>query len=301
MDKLEYLAKTLSRTTRKDYENYLVNAVWNRLEDPGLRPVSQQWLARPDGGGYFIDLYFPQLNIGVECDEPYHEGQREKDRERELDLIDILNAIDDRQGYRALHVRVEGYESTERQIDAAVDEIRAEAARRRSADEFEPWEPEKVAAGYYLGKDRIAVGDQVGFRTIREACNALFGTSYESDLRRCYFTPRGPMRDAYGKKYKVWFPAKVTPQGRGNHGWVNKVSEDGSCIYERREEGGTADDGRDTHQRVTFIKARDPITGRAEYRFLGVFEPAGKTSLDDGEYRVFKRVSDNVPVLGASD
>jgi hypothetical protein len=72
MDKLAYLAKTLSRTTRKDYENYVVNAVWNRLVDDTLKPVSQQWLARSDGKGYFIDLYFPQVNLGVEYDEPFH-------------------------------------------------------------------------------------------------------------------------------------------------------------------------------------------------------------------------------------
>lgn len=50
MDKLEYIVRTLSRTRRKDYENYVVNAVWNRLGDESLKPVSQQWVARPDGG-----------------------------------------------------------------------------------------------------------------------------------------------------------------------------------------------------------------------------------------------------------
>lgn len=91
MDKLAYLAKTLSRTTRKDYENYVVNAVWNRLGDDTLKPVSQQWLARPDGKGYFIDLYFPQVNLGIECDEPFHHDQKAADKARELDLMDILN------------------------------------------------------------------------------------------------------------------------------------------------------------------------------------------------------------------
>ena len=30
-DKLGYLIRALSRTKRKDYENYVVNAIWNRL------------------------------------------------------------------------------------------------------------------------------------------------------------------------------------------------------------------------------------------------------------------------------
>ena len=64
MDKLRYVIKTLSRTKRKDWENYVLNAVWNRLGDWDIRPVSQQYI-RQNGKAYLIDLYFPQLNIGV--------------------------------------------------------------------------------------------------------------------------------------------------------------------------------------------------------------------------------------------
>ena len=46
MDKLEYVIKTLSRTRRKDWENYVVNAVWNRLNDWGVKPVSQQYIRK---------------------------------------------------------------------------------------------------------------------------------------------------------------------------------------------------------------------------------------------------------------
>ena len=90
MDKLAYIVRTLSRTRRKDYENYVVNAVWQRLADPGVKPVTQQYVRRADGSYYLIDLYFPQLSMGVECDEGYHEsrGQRDRDARREMELID---------------------------------------------------------------------------------------------------------------------------------------------------------------------------------------------------------------------
>ena len=45
-NKLEYLAKTLSRTKRKDYENYVINAVWNRVNNKKLYPVSQQYVKK---------------------------------------------------------------------------------------------------------------------------------------------------------------------------------------------------------------------------------------------------------------
>ena len=57
--KVIYLAKTLSRTKRKDYENYVVNAIWNRVNDYRLVPVTQQYVTDGKGNRYFIDLYFP--------------------------------------------------------------------------------------------------------------------------------------------------------------------------------------------------------------------------------------------------
>jgi len=138
-DKLGYLIRALSRTKRKDYENYVVNAIWNRLAMGDVKPVTQQLVLWPDGRRSFVDLYFPQAMIGVECDEAYHQGQRERDREREITITDVLRHIrgDD---YRALHVDVSGsYEQVERSIDDCVRRIRAEIERRRQANEFTPW------------------------------------------------------------------------------------------------------------------------------------------------------------------
>ncbi|WP_406835471.1 AbaSI family restriction endonuclease [Lactococcus lactis] len=70
------MVKTLSRTRRKDYENYVLNAIWNRLGNLNIKPVSQQFIRNEGKNGYFIDLYFPQLNIGIECDEVHHQSSK---------------------------------------------------------------------------------------------------------------------------------------------------------------------------------------------------------------------------------
>lgn len=112
-DKLGYLIRALSRTKRKDYENYVVNAIWNRLAMGDVKPVTQQLVLWPDGRRSFVDLYFPQVMIGVECDEAYHQRQRERDREREITIPDVLRQIRG-EDYRALHVDVSGsYEQVE--------------------------------------------------------------------------------------------------------------------------------------------------------------------------------------------
>ena len=40
-EKREYLIKTLSRTKRKDYENYVIGAIWHRLNTLEIKQVSK--------------------------------------------------------------------------------------------------------------------------------------------------------------------------------------------------------------------------------------------------------------------
>lgn len=42
--KAEYLVNTLSRTNKKNYENYVINAIWNRLGNDNIQPVTQQYV-----------------------------------------------------------------------------------------------------------------------------------------------------------------------------------------------------------------------------------------------------------------
>ena len=125
--KMLYLVKTLSRTKRKDYENYVVNAIWNRVNNPKLVPVTQQFIKDKAGNHYYIDLYFPQLKIGIECDEGYHNSAEQKalDAERELTIFDVLKQVDGRD-YIALHVDVtKTFSEVETQINTHVSTIKA--------------------------------------------------------------------------------------------------------------------------------------------------------------------------------
>ena len=70
-DKQEYLYRMFSHHTKdKEKENYVVNAIWQRLDDLNIKPVTQQYVHISKSNRYaLIDLYFPQINYGVECDE----------------------------------------------------------------------------------------------------------------------------------------------------------------------------------------------------------------------------------------
>lgn len=84
----EYLVKTLSRTRRKDYENYVVNRIWSLLNDTEIKPTTQQYCRRNNGRYALLDMYFPQLGIAVECDEPAHNSldASARDNQRSLEI-----------------------------------------------------------------------------------------------------------------------------------------------------------------------------------------------------------------------
>ena len=143
MEKLEYLVRTLSRTRRKDYENYVVNAVWNRLNDTDIQPVTQQLVAVSSNERRFIDLYFPQVNIGVECNEPFHQETRQSDRERTVQIFDVLRQVQPDSGYRQLDVDIVdaetgGYhtlEDVDEAIRRAVETIKEAVQQQRGSSQ----------------------------------------------------------------------------------------------------------------------------------------------------------------------
>lgn len=295
-DKLGYLIRALSRTKRKDYENYVVNAIWNRLAMDDVKPVTQQLVLWPDGRRSFVDLYFPQAMIGVECDEAYHQRQRERDREREITITDVLRQIRG-EDYRALHVDVSGsYEQVERSIDDCVRRIRAEIERRRQANEFTPWTEAYVDyKEFYKTRDAVSVADDVGFPRIADAVNTLCGSEYKR-FQESWFVP-SVMRQWYGGRYRVWFPKLAIGGKAVANGWNNRLSDDGTYIYEYNEDADLVDpvgDGDPNDIRITFAKSADPVTRIQAYRFVGVFRRISNS--EDGTRKRYQRIETVFPI-----
>lgn len=296
--KFVYISKTLSRTKRKDYENYVINAIWNRLDRPDIKPVSQQYIMRSTNKRYFIDLYFPQLNIGVECDEGYHGGRVAEDLARELTIFDILSKVDDVNTYKALHIDVsKSYEEIERQINECVRKIKELIKIKESKGTLGEWRDENPAI-YFQNRDRITTKDDVTFRTSIEACNTLFSTDYSWGVIINGKIPNTFQRVGWDRM--VWFPL-LAVEGRAiKAGWNNQLSSDGNRIYEYNEvltrdelESNIASDHRDKLERVTFVKSRDPITHISSFRFVGIFKVVGW----EGNKKVHEKIGDECELI----
>ena len=71
-EQLDHIAYMFNvRTKGKKYENFIVNAIYTKVDNPDLMPVTQQYVRNPKDSRkyYLLDLYFPQINFGVEIDD----------------------------------------------------------------------------------------------------------------------------------------------------------------------------------------------------------------------------------------
>lgn len=292
-ERFDYIARTLSRTKRKEYENYVVNAIWFRLNTTEIKPVSQQYIKYANGY-YLIDLYFPQLNIGIECDEGYHKQNVEHDLIRELTIFDILKQVKNIAEYRALHVDVtRSYEQIEKEINGHVQTICSCIEAQKHNKCFSVWK-DISPHEYFLDKDTISIDNDISFRTIAETCNVLFSTTYKN-IQQSWFVP-STLRKKYGQQYKVWFPKLAVENRAVTRDWHNELSQDGSRIIEFNESSQwKAEDLRtDIHEsRVTFTHVLDPVTRKREYRFVGVFKYAG---IEDNK-NIYTRTADSFPLI----
>ena len=259
--KLLYICKTLSRTKLKDYENYVINAVWNRLIANGvtdLKPVSQQFIKRSDKERYYIDLYFPQINFGIECDEVHHLGNEHKDIKRDITIEEILKQVRDTDNYECERIEVyKDFEIVENQIDAAVEKIKQKIKDTKNNGKWQKWyiDPFEYIKDKIENKNEkiISVDDDIDFATMAETLNLIFGTSY-SNVRRCTFKPltiqeslkNCCLEDEFQKLfsengYNVWFP---------HHSEINKEEDEYKSIQKQTGGGGQyfinvlSDDGK---------------------------------------------------------
>ena len=164
--KQDYLYRMFSHHTKdKEKENYVVNAIWARLDDLNVKPVTQQYVRRPNGYA-LIDLYFPQINYGVECDEAYHKDNTLKDAAREIDLQTALSAcsedgltirrVDATLDADALHARI-------REI---VCEIRQKVAEK--GEQLSPWLEQEEEWRSIKERGILRTEDAYSFKTIAE-------------------------------------------------------------------------------------------------------------------------------------
>ena len=281
-EKRDYLIKTLSRTKRKDYENYIVNGIYHRLNCIDIQPVTQQHVLRSDGKRALIDLYFPQLNYGVECDEAYHLGNYEQDITREITMEEMLSTIKETEDFILRRVPAyENLETIEESIKLIVEEILTLLEERN----IDPWNYGEDAIETALNKETLSVADNLSFTKIIDICRC-FGKEYKG-MQRSYFN--------IGNDYYLWCPKLAIESTDGlksiAKGWINTLADDWEYIYETNDDISKVEKLPRDKKRATFAKSKD-VLGRNVYRFVGVFSHS--PGLSSKGNNVYRRISEEI-------
>ncbi len=260
----------LLKTLHLDFERaelFIVSKIIHSLDDD-IEFVTQQYVQRSDGKRALTDLFFPQFGVHLEIDEPPHERQAEKDKDRERDIIDVtghemqrIAVLDDRKSEKDLPaLRIE--------IDRFTRYIQMKKSNAILNGTFQAWDFDgRYNPQQYIDSGFIDVAYNVVFRRQTEAlrCFGFSGKGYQ----------RGLWRIPDGTKDALWFP-RLYPYGN----WNNFLEEGGQVIFEKpitpegfRSIKSQIEDfnaGKYRHY-IVFAKAVDVLGGRL-YRYVGTFE-----------------------------
>ncbi|MFC6098108.1 AbaSI family restriction endonuclease [Flavobacterium qiangtangense] len=273
MKKLNYITRQLARTERKRFEHYVISRIWHQLDDLSIKFSTQQYVIRPSGRA-LTDMYFPQLGIHIEVDEPHHLNQIEQDLLREADIINATN-------HKIFRVDTKvGIEHVNFQIQEIVEIIKT---AKSSTISFKEWNIElEQNPTFYISKGFIELKDDVAFKNSFLAANC-FGHNYKGLQKAATRHPRESNKI-------IWFPKLYS-----NSDWDNKISDDNDFIIEKSINNPSHTINilhKPKEDRIVFARVKSPL-GDVMYRFKGEYSlDRNSTNNDNG--LVWKRISSKV-------
>jgi len=133
----DYLVNQLHRTSYKKFETFIITSF---LHDPDLfdlKPCLQFYARRSENKYALVDLYYPQIQVGIEIYETFHERQEREDFKRKSEIERYLNC-------RIYEIRA--YEETiYNQIINVKTDIKNLINSRRDCSDWREWnEPASI-------------------------------------------------------------------------------------------------------------------------------------------------------------
>jgi very-short-patch-repair endonuclease len=271
MKKLDYIIKQISKTNKKNLENYVITRIWHLINDLNVKLITQQYVRRVDGYA-LTDLYLPQFDLHIEIDENHHTKQIKLDFDRETDIIEATN-------HELRHIKFdEDIDKINKQVDEIVDYI----AKLKEQKNFEPWDLDKeFNPDNYRKKGYLNVKENPTFRRIVDACNCL-GQNYKG-CQRAWVKSK-----VYDNHY-LWFPKFYE-----NADWDNRLDDNGVRIIEKPKKKGLEIEKhyewsiKNPVSRIVFPRSINNL-GFVLYRFKGIYTvDKEESSIEKGI--VFKRI-----------
>ena len=259
--KTQYLSNALTKISHKGLELYCITRIWHLLNDLAIEPVFQQPVSFPNGKRALIDIYFPQIKLAIEINEPYHKKQEDKDRIRNKNIVHLTKS----------HIRkidcTKSLTNIHQQIDKLVADIKRTIMKKKENQEGQPWS--NKTPSFFINKGFFSCTSEDFLRTIDDFYK-IIGLKQRK---------RGYQPEKYGTQptkegYYPWFPK--TQQTKKDNPWINEISRDGKYIYEYhaneiKNHEHIKEIIKDNHTRLAFLETMD-FLGNRGYYFKGIYK-----------------------------
>ena len=231
MDKLKFILAQYRRTFGKVYENYCIERIINRINNPELIFITQKMFRRSNGGNtgsYGIalaDLYFPQLKLTVEIDESHHKNNEGRDAARRDDILDKISKLHSIVPFEPEEKRIIVYDQDLDSINRQIDDVVELINERIQELPLLKWiflTPDEIIA-----RKKIDTKTEVSFRTIYEV-SRLFNKGYKPGCQRCYFKVE---ENAW-----CWCPKLIVADIPTPVKYSNEITLDEKIIYESHKD-----------------------------------------------------------------
>jgi hypothetical protein len=290
-EQLDHIAYMFNvRTKGKKYENFIVNAIYAKVDNPDLMPVTQQYVRNPKDSRkyYLLDLYFPQINFGVEIDE----GQHMSDECQVLDKA-RTEAIKSAIGYEEARISIvdkktgqkRSYSEISKDIDLVVLRIKQKIDDLGGVKWVTNEEKKRSLGIIKNGPGIFDIKQDVTYRSITEIyniCGGCRGTGKDAkSLQKGFYK--------LNNQYYLWVPTLTIEDNATDAKYNNYLSEDGTVITEINNNPKGWDNYPGDRNRVVFMRMKD-MYGRSCIRFIGIFQYKKGDSKQCTHERIAKRV-----------
>lgn len=284
--RLDYISRVFTKLKSKPIEKYVITRIWHFMDDLEVKVIPQQYVKREYQRYALTDLYFPQLMLHIEINEPAHYTNEERIEIDNLRKKEIINSTN----HKVVEIDCRGnIEALNERIEDVVTFIKSEIKTLRETNKFKAWRPQdEYSVQYYKTQEWLRVEDDVQLKTIEDICQ-LFDANFK---KRGFLRP-GAVNHPSKEDVIIWWPSTKKRQG-----WINEVREDESIILETNEDETTRRNhilnalNNPKKERYVFLHNRDNL-GIISYKFKGVFRIHEKEStMDKGV--IWSRISKEI-------
>jgi len=183
MNKDQHLLNILRKVKHKRYEHFVISRIIHQLCSTDVKLVSQQLVRRPNGRA-LLDLYFPQINVSLEVDEPQHEDENHKKRDdfRSRDIVEATNLTEKRIKVLGPDGEHRSLAELARQTDDFLGFVLSKVEEERRQGRWKPWDfDNELTSKPHLERGYIDAKEDVLLRKHTDAIE-LFGVNLKAHM-----------------------------------------------------------------------------------------------------------------------